>query len=93
MNITLLNTEDAGMPETTAGHCRILLERRIRKLYPEALPEPGEEIAILYSEADPLWEREEVDDNAYDIYFTVESAEIPDGAGREAAEIQLALLY
>lgn len=36
------------MPEVMAGHCRQLLEWRIKKVFSE-LPAPGAEVTILYS--------------------------------------------
>ncbi len=81
MEIILTNVAEAGMPESIAGHCRILLERRIQKLFPGALPGLGADVTILYSEKDPLWERLESDDSAYFVHFSVEEVE---GNGAEA---------
>lgn len=93
MTINLINVEEAGMPEAMASHCKILLERRIKKEFPDALPEPGAEVTILYSEKDPLWETLESDDNAYFVYFVVENVEAGQGDDNNQAVLDLALMY
>lgn len=92
MNIILTNTEDAGMPEEMAGFCRQLLERRILNTFDTA-PEPGADVTILFSENDPLMESEELDETAYDIYFTVEKTEIPAGGKWQDGTVYLNLVF
>lgn len=92
MKIVLINAEEAGMPEEMQGHCLQLLEWRIKKVFSE-VPEPGAEVDILYSEKDPLMESEEVDENAYSIYFTVENVELEDGADFDQATVELSLAF
>jgi hypothetical protein len=81
MKIELTNAAEAGMPETMIGHCRELVARRLRQLFP-GLPEPGADFEILYSEKDPLMEKAEPDDEAYFLYFSVASVEgdVPENA-------------
>jgi hypothetical protein len=74
MQIILTNASQAGMSDTMQSHCRQLLEWRIRKKF-TALPRPGDDVTILYSEKDPLMEKDEVDDRAYFIHFTVAKVE------------------
>jgi hypothetical protein len=88
MKIILTNALDAGMPEPMMDHCRILLERRIKKTFSE-IPGPGDEVTILYSDKDPLGQSNEVDDEAYLIYFVVETME---GADLESATLSLSLV-
>ncbi|MDX2070973.1 MAG: hypothetical protein SFV55_21265 [Haliscomenobacter sp.] len=89
MEIVLTNAEEAGMPEEMIGHCMQLLTWRIEKLYP-GLPKAGDDLDILYSEKDPLMESEEVDDEAYAIYFTV--AEVQ-GEDRENGVVMVDLIF
>lgn len=89
MEIILTNAEEAGMPEEMIGHCSQLLTWRIEKLY-TGLPKAGDELDILYSEKDPLMESEEVDDEAYAIYFTV--AEVQ-GEDRESGVVMIDLIF
>lgn len=89
MQIILTNATEAGMPETMIGHCEQLLAWRIEKLF-SSLPEAGAELDILYSEKDPLMESEEVDDEAYTIYFTVAEVE---GSNREDGVVKVDLVF
>ena len=73
MKVELTNATELGMPEDMIGHCKQLLERRIRKIM-TTVPATGTEMEILYSDKDPLGTSDEVDDQAYFIYFTIESA-------------------
>lgn len=89
MEIVLTNVEEAGMPEPMIGHCIQLLTWRIEKLYP-ALPNAGDNLEILYSEKDPLMESDEIDDEAYAIYFTVAEVE---GEDRENGVVKVDLMF
>ena len=89
MEIVLTNAEEAGMPEPMIGHCIQLLTWRIEKRYP-GLPKAGDNLEILYSEKDPLMESEEVDDEAYAIYFTVAEVE---GENRENGVVMVELMF
>lgn len=89
MQIILTNAAEAGMPEEMIGHCEQLLAWRIEKLYPD-LPNAGDELDVLYSEKDPLMESEEVDDQAYAVYFTVAEVE---GNNREDAVVKVDLVF
>ncbi len=89
MEIVLTNAEEAGMPEPMIGHCIQLLTWRIEKLY-SGLPNPGDNLEILYSEKDPLMESGEVDDEAYLIYFTVAEVE---GEGRDNGVVIVDLVF
>ncbi len=91
MEIILTNVEEAGMPPEMAGHCKTLVERRIRKEF-DGNPPVGADVTILYSDKDPLGQSKEVDDAAYFIYFTVESVEPGAGNGSDAPTIQLSLV-
>lgn len=70
MKILIRGAEEAGIQDEMIKNCKTLIERRINKI-----PEAGEEIEILYSEKDPLMKEEEIDDEAYMIYFTVTEIE------------------
>ena len=74
MEIILTHAREAGMPEEMIGHCQTLIQRRIEKHF-KGQVEAGADVTILYSEKDPLGTSEQVDDNAYMIYFTVEKVE------------------
>ena len=87
MNIILTNALDAGMPKPMIDNCIILLERRIKNTFTE-MPGPGAEVTILYSENDPLGQPKEGDDEAYFVYFVVETAE---GANMESGTVSLML--
>lgn len=89
MQIILTNAEEAGMPETMIGHCEQLLGWRIEKLYPN-LPTAGDSIEVLYSEKDPLMEGDEVDDQAYFVYFTIAEVE---GSNREDGVVKVDLIF
>jgi hypothetical protein len=93
MNILITNYQEAEMPEDKAGHCRILLERRIDNKFPDELPGPGADVTILYSEKDPLWETIDYDDHSYFIYMTVEKVELPEGADRDEATVYVKLEF
>lgn len=89
MQIILTNAAEAGMPEPMMGHCEQLLTWRIEKLYP-GLPNAGDGLEVLYSEKDPLRESDEVDDEAYLIYFTVAEVE---GEDRENGIVKVDLVF
>lgn len=89
MQIILTNAEEAGMPETMISHCEQLLGWRIEKLYPN-LPKAGDSIEVLYSEKDPLMESDEVDDQAYFVYFTIAEVE---GSNREDGVVKVDLIF
>lgn len=74
MEIIHTNAREAGMPEEMIGHCTTLIGRRIEKKY-NGKVEPGADVSVLYSEKNPLGTTGEVDDTAYDVYFTVEKVE------------------
>jgi len=91
MEIILTNADEAGMPADMQDHCRELINRRILKEF-GGLPTAGAEVTILYSEKDPLGQSKEVDDNAYFIYFTVESVEATQGGDPHAGKVKLILM-
>lgn len=93
MNIQINNAEEAEMPETMVKNCQVLLERRIKKEFPDALPEPETEITILYSDEDPAGEAHEGDDTAYFLYFTVEKVDSEAEGDPDKASIELALMF
>lgn len=93
MKIVITNFEEAGMPQSVADHCQILLERRIQKEFPDGLPEEGSEVTILYSEKDPLGESQEPDDQAYFIYFVVDRILTPEENNSEFATVELSLIF
>lgn len=66
MKTQINNAEDAEMPLNIVKNCEELLKRQIKEL-----PEIGSEFQVLYSEKDPLGEKDEVDDESYFIYFVV----------------------
>jgi hypothetical protein len=70
MKIIINGADDAGMPEEMIKNCEKLVEWRI-----EELPKVGDDVDILYSEKDPLQESDELDDEAYAIYFSVSKIE------------------
>lgn len=83
MKVILTNAAEAGMPNEMISHCEQLLQWRIAKLHGDGLPEEGADIEILYSEKDPLQQSEEVDDEAYMIYFAVSKVAPAAEAGGE----------
>lgn len=89
MQIILTNAAEAGMPEPMIGHCIQLLNWRIEKRYP-GLPNAGDELEVLYSEKDPLMEGNEVDEQAYLVYFTVAEVE---GEDRENGVVKVDLMF
>ena len=91
MNIILTNAAEAGMPEDMIANCKTLIERRIQKKF-GGTPTPGADVTILYSEKDPLGTTNEVDDHAYDIYFTVESVEAPKGGDPNSGTVKVQLM-
>ncbi|HEX5112758.1 MAG TPA: hypothetical protein VFV79_07920 [Saprospiraceae bacterium] len=91
MEIILTNVEEAGMPAEMADNCKELISRRIQKEF-GGLPTAGAEVTILYSEKDPLGKTKEADDNAYFIYFTVDSVEATHGGDPHAAKVKLTLV-
>jgi hypothetical protein len=90
MTILIPNAMEAGMPEVMIGHCKQLLEWRLEKLYANKMPVAGDGLEVLYSEKDPLMESDEVDDNAYFIYFTISAVE---GDQLSSANITIDLVY
>jgi hypothetical protein len=64
MQVKIINADQAGMPNDMIANCEILLAKRFKKL---GSIEP--EIDILYSEKDPLREKEPWGEDAYAIYF------------------------
>jgi hypothetical protein len=74
MEIIMMNAREAGMPEEMISHCQTLIGRRIEKKF-NGKVDAGADVTILYSEKDPLGTSDQVDDHAYDIYFTVEKVE------------------
>ena len=91
MEIIITNADEAGMPIEMIEHCTELAARRIQKEF-GGPPSPGAEVTILYSEKDPLGKTNEADDNAYFIYFTVQSVETHHGGDPLAATIKLLLV-
>jgi hypothetical protein len=72
MKVIVDGADDAGMPDDMIKNCEKLVEWRIKEL-----PKVGDDVDILYSEKDPLMENDEVDDEAYAIYFSVAAIEPP----------------
>ena len=91
MEIIITNAEASGMPIEMVEHCKELVTRRIQKEFGGS-PSPGAEVTILYSEKDPFGKTNEVDDNAYFIYFTVQSVETHHGGDPLSATIKLLLV-
>jgi len=67
MKIEITNAEEAGMPAEMIKNCEQLLAWRIEQKKPKS----GDPIDILYSESDPLMEKENWGGDAYGIYFTI----------------------
>jgi hypothetical protein len=93
MNIIITNFEEAGMPQEMAENCCKLIAWQIEKTY-DSLPGEGDDVTILYSDIDPLQETDEVDDNAYFIYFGVVRVEtVPDDTNPDNATVYLELAF
>jgi hypothetical protein len=67
MKVEITQAVEAGMPAEMIKNCEQLLAWRIEKKNPKA----GDPIDILYSESDPLMEKEDWGGDSYAIYFTV----------------------
>ncbi len=74
MEIIHTNAREMGMPEEMISHCSILIARRIERKY-NGKVEAGTDVSILYSDKDPLGTSGEVDDSAYEVYFTVDKVD------------------
>lgn len=74
MEIIHTNAREAGMPEEMIGYFTTLISRRIENKF-GGKADPGADVTILYSDKDPLGTSDQVDDQAYMIYFTVEKVE------------------
>lgn len=66
MKIRINNSDAAEMPVDVVKNCEQLLARQMK-----TIPKIGAPYEVLYSEKDPLGKSDEIDDEAFFIYFTV----------------------